>query len=51
MDAAREVDPRELLPEVDPPANPALAHAVKTDEMKDGGRCYLSTKPCLSNLS
>ena len=49
--AAKDVDPSELLPEVDPPARPALAQAVSTDEISEGGRCYLSTSPCLINFS
>ena len=49
--AAKEVDPKELLPEVEPPPSPALAHAVNTDEIREGGRCSLSTSPCLMSFS
>ena len=35
---AREADPNELLPEVDPAARPAPAHADRTDDMREWGR-------------
>lgn len=48
---ARDADPKELLPEVDPAARPAFAHAVRTEEMRDGGRWFLSTNACLISFS
>lgn len=41
-----DADPRELLPDVDPPpTTPAPAHAARTELINEGGRCYLSTSP------
>lgn len=47
---ANEAEPSELLPDVDPAANPAPAQAVNDDEIIDGGKWSLSTSACLRSL-
>ena len=49
--AESEADPRELLPEVEPPAAPAPEQAASTELINEGGICYLSTNPCLISFS
>jgi len=47
-----DADPRELLPDVDPPPiTPAPEQAARTELINEGGRCYLSTNPWRINFS